>query len=159
VKASPLLLSLCAALSALCGCSTPCERVCSEYNACTVDQRAGDVDCTTFCDREQQFEESAAKAGADTCKTQFDAHISCWETNIENICKAEDTKCEPSATAWTDCMAKFCSQSHTEASDAGAPMDAGADAGPTEVEVYEQAKDHACVAQDMGPPVPALSGF
>jgi hypothetical protein len=134
VKASPLILSLCAALLVLSGCSSPCESVCSDFNDCTVEERDHKVDCATFCDREQQFEESAAKAGADTCKTQFDAHLSCWETNIDEICDAEFTGCEASATAWIDCMAKFCA-------------------------VPANTNDQACVPQDMGPAVPALSGF
>jgi len=103
-----LILSLCAALIVLSGCSTLCESVCSEYNACTVDQRADDVDCATFCGRVKQFEESASKAGAETCKTQFDAHISCWETNIKDICNAESMVCIVLKTAWEGCMEKFC---------------------------------------------------
>jgi hypothetical protein len=134
VKASPLILSLCAALVALSGCSTPCESVCSSFNSCTVAERDHKVDCATFCDREQQFEESAAKTRADTCKKQFDAHLSCWETNVGAICDAENTKCEMSATAWTDCMAKFCA-------------------------VEANAKNQACVPQDEGPALPALTGF
>lgn len=134
MNASPLILSLCAALFALSGCSTPCENVCSSYNACTITQRDHKVDCATFCGREQQFEESAAEAGADTCKTEFDAHIACWETNIGQICDAKSTTCEASATAWTDCVAKFCA-------------------------VPANADDQACDPQDEGPPLPALSGF
>jgi hypothetical protein len=101
----------------------------------------------TFCDREQQFEESAAKAGADTCKTQFDAHISCWETNIKDICNAESMVCTASKTAWEGCMEKFCAQSHD-----GPPDPEDPDAGPTVV--YDHADDYAC-----DPPDPALSGF
>ena len=135
MNASSLILSLCAALFFLSGCSnTPCERVCAQYNACTVDQRADDVDCATFCEREQQFEQSLSKAGADTCKKEFDAHISCWETNIGDICNAENKKCEASATAWTECMAKFC-------------------------DVKANANDQACVPQADGGAGPALEGF
>ena len=106
MKASPLILSLCAAV--LSGCSTPCEGVCSSFNSCTVAERDHKVDCATFCGREQQFEQTAEKAGADTCKKEFDAHITCWQNNIANICDAENTKCEMSAQAWVDCVAKFC---------------------------------------------------
>jgi hypothetical protein len=134
VNASSLILSLCAALFVLSGCSTPCESVCSSFNECTIAERDHEVDCATFCDREQQFEEHAAKIGADTCKTEFDAHIACWETNIGQICDAESAVCEASATAWTDCMAKFCA-------------------------VPANADDQACVPQDEGPALPALSGF
>ena len=134
MKASSLILSLCAVLFVLSGCSSPCESVCSEFNSCTVEERDHKVDCSAFCSREEQFEETAAKAGADTCKTQFDAHISCWETNIGDICNAESMVCEASATAWVDCMAKFCA-------------------------VDANANDQACVPQDEGPAVPALSGF
>jgi len=134
MKTSPLILSLCADLVVLSGCSTPCESVCSSYNSCAVTQRDHKVDCATFCDREQQLERSAAKTGADTCKKEFDAHISCWETNIGDICDAKSTKCEASATAWTDCVAKFCA-------------------------VEANANDQACVPQDDGGALPALSGF
>lgn len=134
MKASPLILSLCAALFVLSGCSTPCESVCSSYNSCTVAQRDHKVDCATFCGREQQFEETAARARVDTCKKAFDAHLACWETNLGDICNAESTKCEASATAWTDCVAKFCA-------------------------VEANASDQACVPQDEGPALPALRGF
>jgi len=134
VKASPLILSLCAALFVLSGCSSPCESVCSSFNDCSLTERDHKVDCATFCDREQQFEETAAEKGADTCKKEFDAHIACWESNIGEICDAENTKCEASATAWVDCMAKFCA-------------------------VDANATDQACVVQDEGPALPALSGF
>jgi hypothetical protein len=134
VKASALILSLCAALFGLSGCSSPCESVCASFNDCDIKQRANDVDCATYCDREQQFEETAEEAGADTCQAEFDAHIACWESNIDNICDAEDTKCAPSATAWTACVAKFCAVAGNE-------------------------DDQACVPQDEGPALPALTGF
>lgn len=134
MNASPLILSLCAALVAVSGCSTPCESVCSSFNDCSLTERDHDVDCATYCGREQQLEESAAEAGADTCKAEFDAHIGCWETNIDAICDAESKACEASATAWTDCVGKFCA--------AGANAD-----------------DQACVPQDDGPALPAMSGF
>lgn len=133
MKASSLILSVCAALSVLSGCSTPCESVCASYNSCTIAQRDSKVDCATFCDREQQFEQTAAKTRADTCKKEFDAHISCWQTNIGDICDAKNTKCEESSAAWTDCMKKFCA-------------------------VPENVDDQACVLdKDAG--APALSGF
>jgi hypothetical protein len=147
---------LCAALFALSGCSSPCEDVCSSFNACALTERDHQVDCGTFCDREQQFEESAAEAAskpidetgktkeeinaekearaAGTCKTQFDAHIACWEANEADICNAESTVCEASATAWTDCVAKFC-------------------------KVEANAEDQACVPQEEGPALPAMTGF
>jgi hypothetical protein len=134
VKASPLILSLCAALFALSGCSSPCESVCSSFNDCEITQRANDVDCATFCSRVEQFEETAAATGADTCEKEFDAYISCWETNIGDICNAESKKCDAPLTAWTDCMAKFCA-------------------------VEKNATDQACVPQDEGPALPALVGF
>jgi hypothetical protein len=145
VKASPLTLSLCAALFALSGCSTPCESVCSSFNSCTVEQRDHKVDCATFCAREQQFEESAAKTDADTCKTEFDAHIACWETNIGAICDAESTKCEASATAWIDCMKKFCAVKANANDQACVPQD--------------ECPELPDVPQDECPALPALSGF
>lgn len=134
MKASSLIVSLCAALLALSGCSSPCESVCASYNECTVAERDHKVDCATFCDREQQFEETAAAQGADTCQKEFEAHISCWEENIADICNAKNTQCAASATAWTDCMAKFCA-------------------------VPANTNDQACVPQDEGPALPALSGL
>jgi hypothetical protein len=134
VNALRLILSLCAVLVAVSGCSTPCESVCSSFNECTVAERDHKVDCATFCDRVDQFQASAEKAGADACKNEFDAHTACWESNIDNICNADDTKCAASGTAWTDCMAKFCA-------------------------VEANAKDQACVPQDEGPALPALAGF
>lgn len=134
MKASFLILSLCAALFGLSGCSSPCESVCASFNDCSLTERDHKVDCGTFCDREQQFEESAAEAGADTCQAEFDAHISCWEGNIGNICNAEDTKCEASATAWTDCVAKFCA-------------------------VEANATNQACIPQEEGPALPGMTGF
>ncbi len=134
MKASPLILSLCAALFALSGCSSPCEGVCSSFNECALTERDHQVDCATFCDREQQFEEAAAEVGADTCKAQFDEHIACWEANEAKICDAKDPVCDASATAWTDCMAKFCA-------------------------VEANATDQACAAQDEGPALPSMGGF
>ncbi|UQA59815.1 hypothetical protein [Polyangium aurulentum] len=134
MKASSLIVSLCAALFALSGCSSPCESVCSSFNDCSLAERDHDVDCATFCAREQQFEETAAAKGADTCEKEFDAYISCWESNIGDICNAESTKCDASVTAWVDCMAKFCA-------------------------VEANASDHACVVQDEGPALPALVGL
>ena len=134
MKASALILSLCAALVGLSGCSSPCESVCASFNDCSITERDHDVDCATYCEREQQFEETAARTGADTCKTQFDAHIACWESNIGNICNAENKACEESATEWIACVAKFC-------------------ADPVNTD------DQACVPQDEGPAEPALTGF
>jgi len=56
----------------------------------------------------EQFEATAAKVGADTCAKEFDAYIACWEKNLANICSAASTTCDAPATAWIDCMAKFC---------------------------------------------------
>jgi hypothetical protein len=134
VKASSLILWLCVVFVGLVGCSTPCEDVCSTFNECTLAERGHKVDCSTYCEREQLFEEKAASVNADTCKTQFDAYISCWDTNSADICNAENTSCDASLTAWTDCVAKFCA-------------------------VEANATDPACVPQDEGPALPALGGF
>jgi hypothetical protein len=183
VKASPLILSLCAALVALAGCKTPCESVCSEFNDCSIAARDHKVDCRTYCEREEQFEEKAEETGADACATQFDEHISCWESNIDGICNAENTACEASATAWTDCVAKFCGEPKelTEPQQcqmcldtacckksgdfqeqcAACPMDADPvtctkmSCGLT----FVNDNDPACVPQEEGPPLPALTGF
>ena len=135
MKVSRLIFALSTALfSAASGCSTPCESVCSSLNDCALDKRAYDMDCANFCGRVEQFQEKATDTGADTCQTQFDAYTSCWETNIADVCDAENTACESSRTAWTDCMAKFCA-------------------------IEANATDQACVAQEEGPALPALDGF
>lgn len=109
MNASRLILSLSTALSLfVIGCSSPCESVCASFNECELDERDHDVDCATYCGRVEQFQEKAASSGADTCQTEFDAYVSCWETNIADICDAENTKCDASLTAWTGCVDKFC---------------------------------------------------
>jgi len=135
VNASRLISSLSAALFlAISGCSSPCESVCSSFNDCELKQRDHDVDCPTYCGRVEQFQEEATKQSADTCQTQFDAYISCWETNLSDICNAENTACDASLKAWTDCVAKFCA-------------------------VPANTTYQACVAQDEGAALPALDGF
>lgn len=134
MRASSLILWWCALLIVLSGCSTPCEDVCSSFNDCTVQQRDHKVDCATYCGREQQFEESAENAGMDDCSAQFDAHMACWEANIGAICDAASAVCQASADAWLECVAKFCA-------------------------AEENANDQACVPQDEGPALPALTGF
>lgn len=142
VNASRLILSLSAALFlAISGCSTPCESVCSSFNDCPIDKISHDVDCSTFCGRVEQFQQTAASSKADTCQTEFDAYISCWEKNIADICNAENTQCEEPRTAWTGCMAKFCA-------------------------VPANFNDQACVVQEddpatpeVEPALPALEGF
>lgn len=142
MKTKALIVSLCAVLFGVAGCSSPCESACSSFNECELSKRDHDVDCSTFCAREQQFEEDAAAAGGDTCKTQFDAYISCWDSNVDKICDAEAKTCDESLTAWIDCMGKFCA-------------------------VEANVKNPACVPQDPdeegNPPdplaLPALAGF
>lgn len=143
MNTSRLILSLSAALSLfVVGCSSPCESVCSSFNECALDQRDHDVDCPTYCGRVEQFQEKAASSSADTCQTEFDAYISCWETNIADICNAENTKCDESLAAWTGCVAKFCAIEANATDQACAPL--GDDPDTPEVEP---------------PGVPALEGF
>ena len=135
MKASCLILSLFATLvPVLSGCSSPCESTCATFNECPLDKRDHDVDCPTFCSREEQFEEAAASQSLDTCNKEFTSYISCWETNSAEICDAANTKCDASLTAWTECMKKFCA-------------------------VEKNFTDQGCVAQEMGPALPALAGF
>ena len=142
VKAKILMISLCAISLFASGCSSPCESACASFNDCELSQRDHDVDCSSFCAREEQFEEDASASGGDSCATQFDAYISCWDSNVDKICDKESTSCDESLTAWTDCMGKFCA-------------------------VEANVKNHACVPQDpddMGNPpdplaLPALAGF
>lgn len=137
MKASRLILSMLAPLVlVLSGCSTPCESVCATFNECPLDKRDHDVDCATFCSREEQFEETATAQSLDTCNKEFTAYISCWETNSANICDSANTSCDASLKAWTDCMAKFCA-------------------------VEKNFNDQACVApaEEGMPATPALAGF
>lgn len=92
------------------------------------------MDCGTFCLREEQFEEAAKAGGGDSCETQFDAYISCWDSNSGDICNKESTVCDETLTAWVDCMAKFCA-------------------------VEANATKPECVPQDEGPALPSLDGF
>ena len=134
VNAACFILALCASLVVLAGCSTPCESVCASFNECSISERDHDVDCGTFCGRVDQFQETATQTGADACVAEFDAYIGCWETNLSDICNAENTACDASVQAWIDCMAKFCA-------------------------VEANTHDQACVPQSEGPAVPALRGF
>ncbi len=103
-----LILTLASGLLLLSGCSTRCEAVCAEANTCTLAQREHRVDCYNFCFNVSQFEQRAKAAGADACATEFDAHLTCWQTNKAQLCTPKSEVCLQSSTAWTDCLAKFC---------------------------------------------------
>jgi hypothetical protein len=90
------------------GCSSKCESVCSEANACGLKARPTDVDCPAFCSDVDAFNERAKKAGRESCEAQFQAHLSCWETSTAQLCAEGFTGCEESGAAWTGCMAAHC---------------------------------------------------
>ncbi|MDY7225633.1 hypothetical protein [Hyalangium rubrum] len=90
------------------GCSSKCEAVCSEANACGITERSTDVDCPEFCNDVEEFNSRAVAAGQQSCDAQFQAHLDCWESNSSQMCSTEFKGCEESGTAWTECMAAHC---------------------------------------------------
>jgi hypothetical protein len=108
VRAVFLTAGLVAVVSLATGCSSKCESVCSDANACKVDERPVDVDCPEFCADVDSFNERAKAAGKDSCDAQFQAHLACWEQNSAKICDAKFEGCMEAAQAWTDCMTPYC---------------------------------------------------
>ncbi len=97
-----------AAVFLMTGCSSKCESVCSEANACELTERSVDVDCPEFCQDVDEFNARAVAAGQQSCDTQFQAHLDCWESNTAQICSTEFDGCVESADAWYECMAAYC---------------------------------------------------
>ncbi len=108
VRAVLWAASLLAVMGLITGCSSKCEAVCSEANACAVNERAVDVDCPEYCADVDNFNARAVKAGAQSCDAQFQAHLSCWETNSKSICDATYKGCEEAQTAFAECMTTYC---------------------------------------------------
>ncbi len=118
MRAVFLTAGLVAVVSLATGCSSKCESVCSDANACQVDERPVDVDCPEFCADVDNFNARAKAAGKDSCDAQFQAHLDCWEQNSAAICtkdpednnpnKAAYETCKEAGQAWTDCMTPYC---------------------------------------------------
>lgn len=111
MRVAVLTVGLLAVMSLVTGCSSQCEAVCSEANTCTVAQRATDVDCPEFCADAEKFDSRVKAAGFDSCATQFQAHLSCWEQNSAQICNVKEfTGCKEAQDAWVACMTPYCAQ-------------------------------------------------
>jgi hypothetical protein len=79
-----------------------------KYNECSVDKRAFDHDCPEYCADFESLNERSVKAGKESCATQWNNHLSCWEKHSKHICDKENTDCAATAKAWTDCMTPYC---------------------------------------------------
>lgn len=108
VRAVLWTAGLLAVMGLVTGCSSKCEAVCSEANACAVNERPVDVDCPEYCADVEEFNARAVKAGRESCDKQFEAHLSCWEKNSAKICDKAFEGCKEAAEAWTACMTPYC---------------------------------------------------
>lgn len=108
MRVAVLTVGLLAVMGLLTGCSSQCESICAEANACTVAERPTDVDCPEYCADIDEFHARASKAGQENCDKQFQAHLSCWEKNSAKICDKAFEGCEEAAAAWTACMMPYC---------------------------------------------------
>jgi hypothetical protein len=108
VRAVVLTAGLLAVMGLAAGCSSHCESVCGNANACEVSERSVDVDCPEFCSDVESFDSRARAAGQESCDASFQAHLDCWETHTSRICDAEFDGCAESGQAWVDCMTPYC---------------------------------------------------
>ncbi len=108
MRAVLLTAGLVAVMGLITGCSSKCESVCSNANSCDLSQRAVDVDCPSFCSDVDAFDARVKAAGQDSCDSQFQAHLDCWEKNSGQICSTDFDGCKDSGQAWTDCMKTYC---------------------------------------------------
>ena len=109
MRAGVLTASLLTVLCLAGGCSSSsCESVCADANACGIDERPDDVECTPFCADVEAFQVRALQAGQADCRPLFAAHLDCWERNTSQICAKDFTGCAEQAQAWTDCVAAYC---------------------------------------------------
>lgn len=103
-----LTAGLLAVMGLVTGCSSKCEAVCGEANACTVSERAVDVDCPEYCADVEKFNERAVAEGQQSCDAAFQKHLDCWESNSKSICDSEFSGCEEAQTEFIDCMTAYC---------------------------------------------------
>jgi hypothetical protein len=129
VRVVVLTVGLLAVMGLVTGCSSKCESICAEANACSVKERATDVDCTHFCADAEDINERAKKAGSESCATQFEAHLSCWEKNTKQICSTDFTGCAESGEAWIACMTPYCEANAEAAKDDPKKADPNCDGG------------------------------
>jgi hypothetical protein len=108
VRAVVLTAGLLAVMGLVTGCSSKCESVCGNANSCELNERSVDVDCSEFCSDADAFNSRAKAADQDSCDTQLQAHLDCWENNSARICDAEFEGCAESGQAWVECMTPYC---------------------------------------------------
>jgi hypothetical protein len=99
---------LLAVMGLVTGCSSKCEAVCGEANACTVKERGVDVDCPEYCADVEKFNERAVAAGQQSCDAAFQKHLDCWDSNSKSICDAEFSGCADAQKEFSDCMTAYC---------------------------------------------------
>lgn len=113
IRIGVLVLAALAAL-ACSGGGTKCERICELANACSIDQRTADRECSMYCsDVTAQQDRIEAASGA-ACKEEFAAHLACWESNSGSICDQTFTGCVDSGKAWTTCLGAFCAANKSD---------------------------------------------
>ncbi len=108
MRAVILAAGLLSVMGLITGCSSKCEAVCSDANACTVKERPTDVDCPEYCADVDSFNARAQDAGQKSCDAEFQKHLDCWQTNSKQICSAEFEGCAETSKAFVDCMAAYC---------------------------------------------------
>ncbi len=91
------------------GCASRCEAVCEKVNACSLSERATDVDCGPFCGDVESFQQRAADEGLTNCDELWQAHLSCWESNSAQICDQGFADCKTRGQEWSACMTEYCS--------------------------------------------------
>jgi hypothetical protein len=92
------------------GCSSQCEAVCEDYNACSVKERATDLDCPHYCSDMETLQERAVQKGQENCDAKWKANLDCWEKNSAKICDEEFTDCSETALEWIGCMTAYCAE-------------------------------------------------
>jgi hypothetical protein len=109
MRAAVLTASWLAVMCLAGGCSSSkCESVCAEANACALNERPADVECTPYCEDVESFQDRAIEAGQADCHAQFEAHLDCWEQNTQSICDKNFSGCAEQAKAWTSCVTAYC---------------------------------------------------
>lgn len=115
MRVAVLTVGVLAVMGLVTGCSSQCEAICAEANTCTVAQRANDVDCPHYCeDASTLFNKRAQEAGFESCASQFQAHLDCWEKNTKQLCTKEFEGCKEVGQAWVDCMTPYCAALNAE---------------------------------------------
>ena len=107
-----LVITITSSLALLLGCSpggsAACHKVCERYNQCGVADRSVDVECKHFCPEVDEFNDRMEDRGFGSCRDPYNAHLSCWEANIGEICNSDFADCADSGDAWVACMEDYC---------------------------------------------------